>query len=141
MKQIEFKHLSPYLQYELNIIVDGFSKPEKLIGLYRNVSDLPKIHAATYFNSFISLKDIKPILRPLSDLVKEIEHNGEKFVPIEWLDKNIAPSKKQSNTVTFTNGYIEMCYYSEYQKLFEWHFDVFGLIADGLAVDYNSVEF
>ena len=28
------------------------------------------------------LKYAKPFLRPLSDLTKEIEHNGEKFVPI-----------------------------------------------------------
>ena len=84
------------------------------------------------------LEDIKLILRPLSDLTKEIEVNGERFVPIDWLEKNIPPSKKHSNTVTFTNGYIEMCYYVEYQKLFEWHFDVFGLIPQGLAIDYNT---
>lgn len=30
---------------------------------------------------------IKPILRPLSDLTKEIEHNGETFVPIIELAK------------------------------------------------------
>jgi hypothetical protein len=29
------------------------------------------------------IEKIKPILRPLSDLTKEIEVNGEKFIPIE----------------------------------------------------------
>jgi hypothetical protein len=38
------------------------------------------------------LNDYKPILHPLSDLTKEIEHNGEKFVPIVELAK-IAYSK------------------------------------------------
>lgn len=31
--------------------------------------------------------EIMPILRPLSDLVREIEHNGEKFVPLLELAK------------------------------------------------------
>ena len=28
----------------------------------------------------------------------------------------------------------------QWQKLFEWHFDVFGLIDAGLAIDINTLE-
>ena len=31
-------------------------------------------------------------------------------------------------------------YYHQIVKLFEWHFDVFGLIEKGLAVNYNEVD-
>jgi hypothetical protein len=34
----------------------------------------------------IDSEECKPILRPLSDLTKEIEVNGEKFVPIDELN-------------------------------------------------------
>ena len=30
--------------------------------------------------------------------------------------------------------------YIEVVKLFEWHFDVFGLIPEGLAIDINTLE-
>ena len=35
----------------------------------------------------------------------------------------------------------EECNYFIYQKLCEWHFDIFGLIDAGLAVDINTVKF
>jgi len=51
-----------------------------------NVNGILKDNALLEFRdeSKISLpiSDCKPILRPLSDLVKEIEHCGEKFIPI-----------------------------------------------------------
>ena len=30
--------------------------------------------------------------------------------------------------------------YQEVQKLLEWHFDVFGLIEQGLAIDINTIK-
>lgn len=76
---------------------------------------------------------IKPILRPLSDLTKEIEVNGEKFVPqdkmkhldLEWLINS-------DNLIMKTN-------YEDVLKLLEWHFDIFELIKDKLAIDINTL--
>lgn len=42
-------------------------------------------------------EDLKPLLRPLSDLTKEIEHNGERFVPIYKL-LDVETSMNWSNT-------------------------------------------
>jgi hypothetical protein len=30
--------------------------------------------------------------------------------------------------------------HQDVQKLFEWHFDVFGLISKGLAIDINTLK-
>ena len=29
---------------------------------------------------------------------------------------------------------------NDYEKLFEWHFDIFGLIEKGLAIDINTLS-
>jgi len=89
-----------------------------------------------------SIDGIKPILRPLSDLTKEIEVNGEKFVPMNFI-----------NELAFVNilGYsdfedlikplgINECSFWQIEKLSEWHFDVFGLIEKGLAIDFNTLN-
>lgn len=91
-----------------------------------------------------SLKDYKPILHPLTDLTKEIEHNGEKFVPnykiignsyfdCNWIISAVAKG---------THG-IEFIYdlpYFVVKKLIEWHFDIAGLIEKGEAIDVNTLE-
>lgn len=114
-------------------------------------------------------------LRPLSDLTKEIEVNGEKFVPIEklldihsnvnWSASDylevgsshndewwVSFKKKPSFYFGFNkiHGFYAMTkegnqqslnnVYELYQKLFEWHFDVFGLIDAGLAIDINTLK-
>ena len=92
--------------------------------------------------------EIKPIIHPLFDLNKEIEHNGEKFVPIERLVDLIV------NTDFYDHEYIvdrvklfdelqkDIQYVPFYlvQKLIEWHFDIAGLIEKGEAIDVNSLS-
>ena len=134
-EKLELKHIAGYLPYGLKIVN---------IGLKGDVLNIYKLEIENHLNCGIVnvIKGVnqKPILRQLSDLTKEIEINGEKFVPIEWLDKNIKPTRHQSPSVSFTDGYIEMCYLSEYEKLYEWHFDIHGLIESNLAIDINTLQ-
>lgn len=61
---------------------------------------------------------IKPILHPLSDLTKEIEHRGEKFVPIvelakindKWLKSTDVYSVECRNSDVYRDGKSEMRY-------------------------------
>lgn len=105
-----------------------------------------------YSFDFDSLSEIEIILRPLSDLKKEIEHNGEKFVPYNELDK-IKKDVEVYRPINFnspiellinTDDYSqEIDLYDGYliiQKLLEWHFDIFGLIESGLAIDINTLN-
>jgi len=67
--KLELKHLAGYLPYGLK--VRYIERNETHILDFSNL------------NSICSYQiHLKPILRPLSDLIKEIKLNGEKFVPI-----------------------------------------------------------
>lgn len=72
------------------------------------------------------LEDIQLILHPL-DLTKEIEHNGEKFVPRDKFYGNPLDFKIRENS------------YDVVQKLLEWHFDIYNLIEKDLAIDINTL--
>lgn len=85
---------------------------------------------------------IKPILYDLSYLTKEIEHEGETFIPIEKLfGSALAISgytvykdfqyKEFAHLTYVKDGLKPFPFlFEHYQKLFEWHFNVFQLPED-----------
>ena len=92
-----------------------------------------------------NIKFIKPILHPLSNLTKPIKvegyNEGKDFVPMEKFDIRIKQqfySFKKTGDITYKNWYLFP--YEFVEKLFEWHFDVFGLIPAGLAIDINTLN-
>ena len=137
--KLELKHLSPYLPYRLKVSQPRCGRMEAYLMYgfkYSNyarewVVFIDDSRHGDYQSSY--LKGVKPILRPLSDLTKEIEVKGEKFVPqdkmkyldLEWLINS-------DDLIMKTN-------YEDVLKLFEWHFDVFGLIEKNLAVSIHDV--
>jgi len=183
--KLELKHLAPYLPYGLECITyfDG-------AGLIRGMDANLMLNIIDRSTSYM------PIMRQLSDLTKEIEVNGETFVPmIKLLElEDTASFNSESITVKFDTKIIscewntyqylsekeatvkyvvdttnigELIYSFTYsvnfrrfarrnestnrplgvgyqidlfQKLFEWHFDVFGLIDEKLAIDINTLK-
>jgi hypothetical protein len=127
--------------------------------------------AKNYSFDFCEIDEVDIYLRPLSDLTKEIEHNGEKFVPIVELAKIAYPKVKpetihlsKSKSHCFIDSYDKysfgycipeasfICTYIPenrncfvnnqlqlFQKLYEWHFDIHGLIERGDAIDINTL--
>jgi hypothetical protein len=76
-KELTLEQWCAYLPYKLKVI------HARKKGNIQNTTELTP-------SDFTWLKNqgyVKPILRPLSDLTKEIEVNGEKFVPIVELAK------------------------------------------------------
>lgn len=65
--KLELKHVCPYLPYEVRYLQELTNAPLRL-----NPRDV------LYFIQ----TEQKLLLRPLSSLTKEIEHNGERFVPM-----------------------------------------------------------
>ena len=112
--KLELKHIAPYLPYEL-----------KMIGKVGQTEDLNVrniVHALQYW---------KPILRPLSDLIKEIQI-AEYYMTYKEHLKRLYPSETIGlNPATWSHRSV--CW------LFEYHFDLFGLIEKCLAVDINSL--
>lgn len=148
--KLEPKHIAPYLPYE--VIVQSpvivYTEGENPIPSHEDIQE----GVLTVDDLKNDLGYLRPILRPLSDLTKEIERHGEKFIPIIALYPLF--NKQPPNVEMICNqevDYAESHYYggealkinTKYplenrydllQKLFEWHFDVFGLIDEGLAI-------
>jgi len=144
MEKLELKHLAAYLPYQLGFklldykcdyVVEeyGICNGYYMIGdgiyytfKYRNT-------AGKNFNNF------KPILRPLSDLANEITIDKITFVPIEYK----AFKRDIESIIEFQNGFLHYkgVKYGIIEKLLEWHFDIYGLIDKGLAIDINTLKF
>ena len=91
------------------------------------------------------LKDILPILHPLSDLTKEIEHKGEKFVPLHRLleNNNFDLSKMSEDEImSFQKPFMmsELIILNDLPLYLEWHFDIADLISKGEAMDVNTLD-
>ena len=152
---LESKHLIPYLPYSLKVRMEGKKTnvawmSTKNIAVIRplGIGDIKKIKwEYAHLN-------IKPILRPLSDLTKVIKHNGKEIKPLDIIlehhefydkikliqfDEDIFIELKGHSMLTemysIDNSPLQIA-----EKLFEWHFDVFDLIEKGLAVNVNNVS-
>lgn len=127
--KIELKHIAPYLPYGLKTV--NFNT--------NGLLDKPlfsKIIPSNILGFIDGSTESKILLRPLSDLTKEIEVNGEKFVPRDLL---ISWNKGVYYTSEGVKLYFDEVCYKDIQKLFEWHIDVFGLIPQGLAISCNDL--
>lgn len=140
--KLELKHLAPYLPYGL--------KFQYTDGLIFTMNSIPELfgehHIGGENKSAYTLYTIKPILHPLSDLTKEIEHNGERFVPMKKLLREVGLNYpiecyNQDESWILYDGYRALGEFPhrKVQLLFEWHFDVFNLIPN-LAIDINTLK-
>lgn len=74
----------------------------------------------------------KPILHSLTDLIKPIEHKGEKFVPCEYFTYEVECDLRK--------GLVDCeLPFAVIWQLIKWHFDVAGLIEKGEAIDVNTL--
>lgn len=144
--KLELKHIAPYLPYGLKGRVDKESYLQeererigelKTIDLADHNYELAVYGDLGYFLCDIS--DFKPILRPLSDLTKEIEVNGEIVIPIDYISTSKADKQQMLNRIE-NNQSIDVFEYWKIEKLLSLHFDVFGLIEQGLAIDIDDLQ-
>lgn len=158
--KLELKHLAGYLPYGLKAEFadyDDIEDTEILTVLSLEIGSEEDFIVNQYSSFFFQFK---PILRPLSDLTKEIKVNGEKFVPIdvigEDIDLNLCDNdyvsdwdEKGGNFLNYIDEFIQRVYNNHHldfmpfgfiQKLLEWHFDIYGLIENGLAIDINTIK-
>ena len=106
------------------------------IHAYKDALDSLRDNDHLSYENFIKEEGHRLILHPLSDLTKEIEHNGEKFVPM----KKIAiynPNNVEYLIECVVTGLGE---YIVLRQLIKWHFDIADLITKGEAIDVNALE-
>lgn len=98
----------------------------------------------------LPIAQIKPFLHPLSDLTKEIEHKGERFMPIEKLGEIIgggwcgvyerAVELMQEWDIDTLKDKIKHLPFEFIQLFISWYFDVADLISKGDAIDVNTLD-
>lgn len=133
------------MKLELKHLVYQNHKPLKVVFSDTNEVDIiTQIDFENGIVSFLNRKEnyllssgiFKLVLIPLSDLTKEIKKNND-----------IINFQKHFNQYDFewlitSNNKMKLINSLDYflvSKLFEWHFDVFGLIEKGLAIDINTL--
>ncbi|WP_312698181.1 hypothetical protein [Sphingobacterium mizutaii] len=131
MERLTIKELAPYLPYGLKVQITENKAITEVLSLdahrYKG-----QIRIETALGSW-GCSYFKPLLRRLSQLTEEIEHNGERFVPVDVLGWN-------SYENIIKKGICDSVGYQYMIKLFEWHFDVFSLIDRGLALPIDGKE-
>lgn len=160
MKRLTIKEVTPYLPFKLQWKFEGSDDIHEVMGI--DITDFG-IHLFSPYGDYgkCRIYEGKPLLRPLSQLTEEIEHNGERFVPIDRInnygktsglqpvsygicDRDINPNLTTYGGGSWEGGIEEdistFQFYRLYEKLFEWHFDVFGLIDRNLALPIDGKE-
>lgn len=171
MATLELKHIAPYLPYS----VKGQSPTGNVFILRTHRTMQGTGMEQRTIETFVEDK-YKLILRPLSELTRNIKIDRNVFVPIVELAKisdydgfvSEIDTKAKNNIygVRYIGDYEDryvFAYHNDgncfglhndndqemhivlkqmecFQKMFEWHFDVFGLIENGLAIDINSIK-
>lgn len=139
-KSIPLKEIVGFLPYGIKCkIIESPLKDEIHVLSGINYDGLASLGTGGRFG-FIQrgFRQFKPIVRPLSDLTKEITINREFFIPIDELSQYV--SQQTDNGINGLEWRIISTFpYKDIQKLHEWHFDVYDWIKDGLAIDINTL--
>lgn len=154
MRKLELKDIVGYLPYDLNIVIGG--------SIYRVTNISIEASCVIYtdryrtYSDCIWIQDVKPILRPMSDISKEITVKGynedKPFIPIikiaEFCNPHMMGWKIDGKGRAYTrdNGWpqwvspeqVKVATFDIFDLLNKWHFDYRGLIDEGLAVDINN---
>jgi hypothetical protein len=137
--KLELKHLAPYLPYKLKVELLNFDMLTKMMGI-KEPNEEMRFSEMLDLSSYKKLNLMyKPVLRPLSDLYKEIEIDGYSFnTPIEYISSSNANRGQIAKWIS--KDLISNLQYWQIERLLELHFDIFGLIEADLAHDINKIQ-
>ena len=124
--KLEIKHLAPYLPYVITCTANDKSfEDHPLMGLIE-YNDTALFDFENGEQDY-SLKDFKPLLLPLSKLDFSLS----------------TPFTPYTQSLMDADGGIEenimSCPYEDMLLMLERHYDVFGLIPAGLAIDKTTI--
>ena len=142
--ELTIKELAPYLPYGLKCKIEVFGDNETIVGLEGlNHNEVELSGVRKTVTEYFEYNEIKPILYPLDFLTKKITHNGETFVPINELSV-YTRQQTENGKSGFEWGIINTFPYKDILQLLEWHFDIFNLIENNLAIpvteDFNPYK-
>ncbi len=140
IEKLELKHLTPYLPYGLRMKVnDGYGILKGILQHSLDVSDPDSVDSGMY----VTYDECNPLLFPLSEC-EEILNNDD-YLCIDSCQVTFCNLWNGKNTFKIYPTGAEWIYASDvyenfYEFLFKYHFDVFGLIDSGVAIDINTIQ-
>lgn len=102
-RQLKLEDLVGYLPYGLKVLINNKGRDIFTMG---NPNEYMTMSIYSVIDHNFTGLGHKLILRPLSDLTKEIEHNGERFVPIIELAKIFQRCKYEVTSYGKTGSYL-----------------------------------
>ncbi|SMC46045.1 hypothetical protein [Pedobacter africanus] len=139
--KLELKHIAPYLPYGLTVYVDiqQYTGTAKVITMSCEEKGV-KVRAENGHIFSVKSDKLKPILYPM-DILSPTDIYGIKSTYPNTPNFDYLISDDKVKRYHFKNGlansFIEHCVIVE---LLQMHFDVFGLIEQGLAININSLN-
>jgi hypothetical protein len=130
--KLELKHLAPYLPYGLKIQGTTHGEIAELSCCTETSVNITDRGFA--YGMWADIFEIKPILRPLSDLATNDDVFDLLYEECQGIDENIDywcefEGDMFNTSISFRASQI----------LIKNHFDVFGLIPTGLAININTL--
>ncbi len=149
MEKLELKHLSAYLPYGLkcNIMgefIDDYDEPKvpkifEIVGLTKDYVEYWEESRTVTEQCVFS--DCFPLLRPISDLTKNILIDGKEIIPIEGMFLPCGERERLTYWANENKCYLgQMVSYLPLQNLFGNHFDVFNLCENNLAINIIDLK-
>ena len=133
--KLEIKHLAPYLPYRLKMrcIED---KTNHILTIAHQTYDLSTVGLYPILKGDF-YKKFKPILRPLSDLTKD---NVAEFYQLDSIDLELIDIDEWTEELIHMINAGDKFQLRQFNLLFSWHFDIFNLIPQGLAISINDIN-
>lgn len=126
--KLELKHLATYSPYKLMLMIDGLSCEIEGFDLHK--TDTVIAERVSY-----KFEEVKPILRPFTDLTEK------RAVSILGFDKIDDEGYRQIyDLMRYGHEYTDCTRWDILEPLIEWKYDIFGLINEGLAIDINTLK-
>lgn len=136
--ELTIEHLAPYLPYELEVEyfdAEKGSKPICRIEMLHLPDECTIIDSLYEWD--INISEIKPLLIPLSELNKQWYDKIKEEYVIGLTDDDFSKLWKMFTVIMFNKTNAP---YFFIQILLKYHFDVFGLIDAGLAINKNHTQ-
>lgn len=150
--KLEIKHIAPYLPYRINplkiVYGDGVCTLEGISGGYNL-----ELRHGQLVSSNINIESVKPILKPMSQVSElfkyfiDVMPFGQEYksrlffeekkhtekTDLFWIKSSVAMELMINKSSPLTSPYLAV------EVMIKNHFDVFGLINAGLAIDINTL--
>lgn len=138
--ELTLKHLAPYLPYKLKFL-DLKCEPHDNISVLESLN-IYKMLSDNNGNCDILFKEIKPILRPLSEFGDSDDlRKVHEFIGLgNWCDMYDNYFNAWFDDACGIYTLVLQCPYEVLQYFLKNHYDIFGLIENKLAIDINTLN-